>query len=168
MREPGIKFPGQRIAQDRVAFDACRGGVVDLPNAGEVAGPELRGGNRGCADGGRANAGTLPVHKEECLIPADRAAHGRAELILPQHRLLLGLRGEEVSRIERVVAEKLEDGSVEPLVPLLMVAKITPPPVRPYSAKKLLVTILNSSRASTMGVYPTLPPLTFTAVMPSS
>ena len=91
--------------------------------------------------------GLFHIGEEEDLVLDDGTADRAAELVAPE-RVLSACK--EVSRVDLVVADKLECVPWNWLVPLLVVA-LTKFGVCPYSAGMLADSTLNSSSASTLG-----------------
>ena len=94
----------------------------------------------------------LVVEEEECLVLEDRPTDVPPnwfwrEIRLGAPRAVV----EEVIRVEGVVAEEVVPLPVQLFVPDLICRFTTPPSDRPNSAEYVLVCILNSSSASTLG-----------------
>ena len=93
---------GERLARERIVDDAARRAVV--------AGAHGRGRHRVVEDQALLLAHALVAGEEERALAHDRAAERGAELLPLQ---LLGLAGEEVARVEGVVAHEVEQRAVE-------------------------------------------------------
>ena len=124
----GDDVSGKRIAHDRVPHQHSRLRIENLvgqylPSHGidiglngaektrEIAFPECRDRHRQIGERGRLPLPReLHVEKEECLVLDHRAAYGAPELVAPHHGARMA---EEVSRIEFVVAKKLESRPVK-------------------------------------------------------
>ena len=63
-----------------------------------------------------------------------------------------GTLGQPIGSVEERIAIKLEGIAVELIVPLLITALTIAPEFRPYSGLMVLVMMLNSCRASTLGI----------------
>src|SRR5881397_1416456 len=141
-----------------VGPSGCR--VVDgdqvatvISRAGKVTRLERRCGN-GNERAGRPPAITEPVEvpKSKSLVADDGAAQREPILILLVYRSrrLSGCRirrdlvSEEAVGVQHFIAEVFVNGTVMLLVPDFRVKLVTPPPVLPNSAAKLLVFTLNS------------------------
>src|SRR5262245_24002637 len=81
--------------------------------AREVANAFEFGGNVADARDAFPHAPALVIGEQERPVPDEWASQGAAELVALVLRTLLGGRGEEVSRVERAVAEKLVSRAVK-------------------------------------------------------
>jgi len=80
-----------------------------------------------------------------------RTAEGSAEIVLPVHG---DRHREEPAGIEGIIADEVEGSAVDTwLVPDLETKDTTPPPARPYSALKPLVSTRNWLMASSEGAF---------------